>query len=146
MSSGTRDIEDETKFKFTRTVVTLGQDLKGRKITSCTVTVEPTKGAAGSTWPSSLNLFHECLLAAIEEHGEEYRVPGKAEIFVRATNVDTVRALHKDRYVHTGDKEPAEAERKAWGRARMKALNEKLAAGHGARIWVAYKFTSDDEV
>jgi hypothetical protein len=140
-----RDIEDDVKFRFTRKIVPLGVGKKGKPVTSCTVEIVQAHGQPGADWPKALALFRECLIKAIEAGGVDHQRDKAKPIYVKAVKVDDVREMHRQGYVHPGDGDPKEAERKAWGRARTKALNDKLVAGRGELIWFARDDLSEDE-
>jgi AAA domain len=139
-STAQRDIEDNVSFQFTRKIVPLGMDAKGRVVTSCQITISPAGREQVDTWPKSLRLFRKCLLEAIESDGEEYRPNGKRGPVVQAVAVDVVRELHRQQYVSAGDMDATVAASQAWRRAWTKATTEKLvgAANVGARAVVWY--------
>jgi hypothetical protein len=139
-STAQRDIEDNVSFQFTRKIVPLGMDAKGRVVTSCQITISPAGREQVDTWPKSLRLFRKCLLEAIESDGEKYRPNGKRGPVVQAVAVDVVRELHRQQYVNAGDMDATVAASQAWRRAWTKVTNEKLvgAANVGARAVVWY--------
>jgi AAA domain-containing protein len=56
---------------------------------------------------------------------------------VRAVEVKFARKIHEKRYVHDGEGDRFEAERKAWRRNFKKALDSKIVAGDGAElVWI----------
>lgn len=130
-----RDIEDEVKFRFTRKIVTLGVNKKGKPVTSCIVEIAETRGG-DSEWPKALTLFKACLIKAILAGGVDHQPEGKGPMF-KAVQVDAVREAHREAFVHTGTGDPVAAERQAWNRARNAALNNGLMGGKGAYVWFA---------
>ena len=75
-------------------------------------------------WPKGLKLVHQAITAAVLESGLDHRVGGDGPT-VKAVIVQTARAIHKQRYVSSGDGDRNGSARKAWAR------NFKVARGSG---------------
>jgi hypothetical protein len=107
--------------------VEVGTDADGDAITSCVVVpVDETEArAAPNRWSRGLRLVHEAITASLAEAGFQHVVAGSGPT-VTAVFVEDARDLHRQRYVHGGDGDRAEAERKAWARNIRDARNKGL--------------------
>jgi hypothetical protein len=119
----------------------VGVDEDGDTITSCVVLPQenmptPTKA---SGWSRGLTVFREAATEALLEHGRDHRVAGDGPV-VKACSVAEVRDVHKRLYVHNGEGDRSEAERKAWSRALKTARNTHLLGAENANgqdlIWL----------
>lgn len=81
--------------------------------------------AKSSKWTRGLSVFRDATTAAILDGGQEHRPGGDGPI-VKAVTVDCIRAQHSRLYVHSGEGDRAEAERKAWSRALRSARDNRL--------------------
>jgi hypothetical protein len=87
--------------------------------------------STGKRWTRGLHLIHESIVAAFNEgQSIEHRVADDGPT-VRAIFVEDARPFHRERYVHGGDGDRAEAERKAWQRNLQGARNRQLI---GSRV------------
>jgi hypothetical protein len=90
-------------------------------------------------WPKGLKLVHEAITAALIDGGIDHKVSGNGPS-VRAVQVQAARTIHAQRYVSTGDGDPKEAERKAWGRNFKAARSADLIGGETTAgqelIWI----------
>jgi hypothetical protein len=123
-------------------VVDVGVDEDGEKITSCVVV--PTEkpllpNNKASKWSRGLAVFHEAAVNALLEHGRDHRPVGDGPV-VKACLVADVRTEHKRLYVHNGEGDRSEAERKAWSRALKTARNTHLISAENTNgqdfIWL----------
>ena len=112
-----RDHPDGQRFGFAIEVVKLddGKD---------SYVVVPTDAPSPSVKPSrcsrGLTVFREAMQDAMLAHGQEHRPAGNG-LTVKAVAVEDARAAHNRLYVHGGDGDRSEAERKAWTRALQAA-------------------------
>jgi hypothetical protein len=120
----------------------VGMDEDGEKITSCVVVpvdnpVLPNKKA--SRWSHGLTVFHDAAVNALLDHGRDHRVADDGPM-VKACLVADVRTEHKRLYVHNGEGDRSEAERKAWTRALKAARNNNLIGAENTNgqdlIWL----------
>jgi hypothetical protein len=116
-----KDEEGQQMFGYSLRKVDLGIHLKsGDRVTTCLVdwvdgeTARNVK-ASSSPWPKGLTLLSDVLACAILEAGFDHRPSGNGPL-LKAVLLDHVRALHKKRYIGTGDGGRVEAERKAFAR------------------------------
>jgi AAA domain len=78
-----------------------------------------------SRWARGLSVFRDAVTAAILAEGQDHRPGGNGPI-VKAVAVECIRTEHNRLYVHGGDGDRAEAERKAWTRALKSARDNRL--------------------
>jgi hypothetical protein len=105
----------------------VGMDEDGDTISSCVVLPQenmPTPMKA-SGWSRGLTVFRDAVVSALLDHGRDHRVAGNGPV-VKACSVGEVRDVHKRLYVHNGEGDRSEAERKAWSRALKTARNTHL--------------------
>ena len=76
-------------------------------------------------WTRGLTIFRDATAAAMLAEGQDHR-PGGNGAIVKAVSVEDARAEHKRLYVHAGDGDRSEAERKAWRRALQTARSSYL--------------------
>jgi hypothetical protein len=122
-------------------IVTVGKDEDGEDITSCIIiptTAVEEKARAGK-WSKGLRIVHESITAALVDQGLNHKIGGDGPA-VRAVATEDARTEHGRRYLHTGDGDRAEAERKSWQRNLKAARNQGLIGNElsGGRelIWL----------
>jgi hypothetical protein len=97
----------------------------------------PNKKA--NRWSRGLAVFREAALNALLEHGRDHRPAGDGPV-VKACLVSDVRTEHQRLYVHNGEGDRSEAERKAWSRALKTARGSHLISGENTNgqdfIWL----------
>jgi hypothetical protein len=113
------DASEGPLFSFKSEVHEFEQDEDGDPVTVNVVSSEKQLMQAAprgrARWPKGLKLVHEAITAAVLESGLDQRVGGDGPT-VRAVIVQTARAIHKQRYIGSGDGDRNESERKAWTR------------------------------
>jgi AAA domain len=121
--------------------IEVGVDEDGEKITSCVVVEAQTPLARNKAarWSRGLTVFHEAAVNALLEHGRDHRPAGDGPV-VKACFVTDARVEHKRLYVHNGEGDRSEAERKAWTRALKTARGAHLISGENVNgqdlIWL----------
>jgi hypothetical protein len=125
--------------------VVVGKDEDGDDITSCVVVgldedEARDAGRAGrGKWPRGLRVVHESITAALLDGGENHRLGGDGPL-IRAVDATIAKAEHGKRYLHIGDGDRAEAERKSWQRNFREARSRNLIcnelAGGRDLIWL----------
>lgn len=139
------DSEEGERVAFTLESVPVGKDADGNLTTAPLVApadpeiVRQIK-TTGKRWTKGLRLVHEAIVAALAD-GVAFDHQITQGPLVRAIYVEDARPFHKTRYVHGGDGDRAEAERKAWHRNIREARNRNLIAS-GVRagreiMWLA---------
>jgi hypothetical protein len=129
-----KDAEDGQIFAYTLRQVHLGvHNTSGDPVTSCLVDWldnHAAKTAKGSSkgWPKGLTTLYDVLTTASIETGFDHRSNGDGPM-VRAVPIEDVRALHRKRYIGSGDGDRQEAERKAFGRNLRTAKDARLLSG-----------------
>jgi AAA domain len=103
-------------------------DVSEGKQSYVVIPADAPPASKANRWSRGLAVFHDAALAALLAHGQEHRPAGDGPI-VKACLVTDVRAEHKRLYVHNGDGERTEAERKAWARALKTARDSNLLSG-----------------
>jgi AAA domain len=113
------DAPEGPLFSFKSEVHEFERDEDGDPVTVNVVSSEEQSVQAArrgsDRWPKGLKLVHEAIRAAMLESGLDHRVGGDGPT-VKAIIVQTARAIHKQRYVSSGDGDRNESERKAWAR------------------------------
>jgi hypothetical protein len=135
------DSEEGERVAFTLKSVPIGQDGDGNPTTAPVVVpsepLSPNKKA--TRWSHGLAVFREAALNASLEHGRDHRPAGDGPV-VKACLVSDVRTEHKRLYVHNGEGDRSEAERKAWSRALTTARGSHLISGENTNgqdfIWL----------
>ena len=137
-----KDGEDGLSFTFKLQKVTLGQDRKGRDVTTCLLsdvtdlTRAERKTRTGPSIPSSLRLFMDIFADVISEHGTDERPIADMPV-VRCIGIEKLRTAF---YRRRGD-ESLNTKRSAFNRALSAATAAKfiLAAENdsGALLWKA---------
>jgi hypothetical protein len=79
-------------------------------------------------WTDGLKTVRNSIDEAILKHGFKHRVSGDGPE-VNAVKREHVRAIHKIKYINTGDKDKGSAERQAWSANFKRALDGGLVAG-----------------
>lgn len=103
----------------------------GRNGTTAPVAIPLENSAtprAASSWQPKLRLIRDCIAEAVIEHCIEHRIGGDG-LTVKAAPVARARAIHSQRYVHTGIADRGAAERQAWTRNFKVSQNSGLIAG-----------------
>jgi len=146
-----KDEEDGAIFGYSLRKVDLGSHkTTGDAVTSCLVDwldAETVRGVRSSQtrWPKGLRIFNETITAAILDAGQNHQPSGDGPL-LKATTVDAARAIHRKKYVHAGEGDPAEAERKAWQRNFKQARDGGLIGGETVNgvqlVWLAKAGTS----
>jgi hypothetical protein len=116
-----RDGPDGTHWGFVIELVDVGD---GRQSYVVVPADAPTP-IKSSRWTRGLSVFRDATAAAMIAHGQDHRPAGDGPI-VKAVSVESVRIEHNRLYVHGGDGDRAEAERKAWSRALQNARYSHL--------------------
>lgn len=137
------DSDEGETIGFTLESVVVGTDDGGQQTTAPIVVPadRPQRAPRASKWTRGLNLIQEAITSAINDGlAIDHRATSDAPI-VRAVSTDDARQYHKQRYVHGGDGDRAEAERKAWQRNIREARNRSLI-GSGMKdgkelVWLA---------
>jgi hypothetical protein len=88
----------------------------------------PTKT---SRWTRGLSVFRDAVTAAILAEGQDHRPAGNGPI-VKAVAVECIRTEHNRLYVHGGNGDRAEAERKAFARALKSARDNRLISSENS--------------
>lgn len=88
---------------------------------------DPAQVERSKDWPKGLRLVRDVITEAMVESGLNHRVGGDGDP-IRATTLQAARALHRSRYVSTGDGDREVAERQAWSR-NIKAARERQLVG-----------------
>jgi hypothetical protein len=133
------DSEEGESIGFTLESVVVASD--GTEAPIVVPAEQPTKAPKSERWTRGLSLVQEAINAAINDGlAIDHRATGDAPI-VRAVSTDDARQYHRQRYVHGGDGDRAEAERKAWQRNIREARNRSLI-GSGVKdgkelVWLA---------
>lgn len=137
-----KDGEDGLSFTFKLQKITLGQDRKGRDVTTCLLsdvtdlTRAERKTRTGPSIPSSLRLFMDIFADVISEHGTDERPIADMPV-VRCIGIEKLRTAF---YRRRGD-ESLNTKRSAFNRALSAATAAKfiLAAENdsGALLWKA---------
>jgi hypothetical protein len=113
--------------------VEVGVDEDGEKITTCVVVpAEKSPNKKASRWSRGLTVFHDAALEASLKHGRDHHPAGDGPL-VKACLVSDVRTEHKRLYVHTGEGDRSEAERKAWRRALKAARDGHLIGAENTK-------------
>jgi len=151
-----KDGPEGEKVTFTLKTVIVGNDARGNDMTSCIVEpcesdlpVKGKKVAGGgkATWTAKLSTVQKCIAEAILQGSIKHQVMGDGP-WVNASLLETVRELHKRKFVGDGDYEGdklqarKEAERQEWSRklksARLGGLvGVENVEGVGEIIWFA---------
>jgi AAA domain-containing protein len=122
------DGEEGERVSFTLESVAINQDADGN-VTTAPVVIPadvPSIKSSGNRWTKGLRLVQESIVAALNENSAiEHRVANNGPQ-VRAVFVDDARPFHRHCYVHGGEGDRAEAERKAWQRNLREARNRSL--------------------
>src|ERR1700730_11607720 len=136
------DSEEGESVAFTLESVPIGQDGEGNQTTAPVVV--PAENASPpnkkvNRWSHGLAVFREAALNASLEHGRDHRPAGDGPV-VKACLVSDVRTEHKRLYVHNGEGDRSEAERKAWSRALTTARGSHLISSENTNwqdfIWL----------
>jgi hypothetical protein len=97
--------------------------------------------ARGARAAGGLSVFRDATTAAVLAEGQDHRPGGDGRIIVKAVTVEAVRSHHNRLYVHGGDGDRAEAERKAWTRALKSARDNHLIGSENSCgrdfVWLA---------
>jgi hypothetical protein len=130
------DSPEGEQVSFTLESVTIGEDTTAPVVLPTDAV--PQKRQRGG-WTKGLRLVQEAITDALADgKAFEHMIPGGPT--VRAVHVEDARSFHRQRYVHGGDGDRAEAERKAWRRNLQTARNQNLIGSgtHGEReiIWL----------
>ena len=83
--------------------------------------------AVGRDCPAGLRAVLDAVNEALIDNGTSHKIENGPT--VRAVDVKTARAVHKKRYLHTGEGDRDAAERQAWSRNFKKAESDKFIAG-----------------
>jgi hypothetical protein len=105
--------------------VTIGIDSDGAPISSCVVRPAEAPGPAARGWPKGFASLRDALDAIMLAQDYQHQ-PTDGGNPVKAALVDQVRQQHRKGYVHHGDGDRSEAERKAWRRQFTKACDSSL--------------------
>jgi hypothetical protein len=131
-----RDGVDGTRWGFTIEPV----DVSDGKRSFVVVPADTPTMAKSSHWSRGLTVFREAVQKALLAHGQDHRPAGNGSV-VKAVAVEDARAEHNRLYVHGGDGDRSEAERKAWSRALQTARGTHLIGGESScghdLIWLA---------
>lgn len=130
------DSEEGERVTFGLESVVIGIEDEGQETTApVVVPVDPAvvrHARSESRWTKGLRLIQESIVAVMSEgQAIEHRVAGDEPI-VRVVFVEDARLFHRQRYVHGGDGDRAEAERKAWHR-NMKEARNRCLIGSGLK-------------
>jgi AAA domain len=112
--------------------IEVGVDEDGENITSCVVVPAENPPSPATRWSRGLTVFHDAVLTALLEHGRDHRPGGDGPV-VKACPVSDVRTEHKRLYVHNGEGDRSEAERKAWRRALKTARDSHLIGAENTK-------------
>jgi hypothetical protein len=116
-----RDGPDGTRWGFAIEPV----DISEGKHSFVVVPADTATMPKGSRWTRRLSIFRDAAAAALLAEGQDHRPGGNGPI-VKAVPVECIRTEHNRLYVHGGDGDRAEAERKAWARALKSARDNRL--------------------
>jgi hypothetical protein len=153
-----KDGPEGEKITFQLRTVEVGKDVRGSAMTSCVVEAVETdlpmpgkKGKKGekaaATWTSALSTMQKCISEAIVQDDITHRVMGDGPT-VKSSLLETVRELHKRKFVGDGDyegdklKARKQNERQYWkrhlGEARKAGLvGVENVEGLGEIVWFA---------
>jgi AAA domain len=131
-----RDGLDGTRWGFAIESV----DVSEGKRSFVVVSADTPTMAKSSRWTRGLSVFRDAVTAAIIAEGEDHR-PGGDGAIVKAVPVECAKSQHNRLYVHSGDGDRSEAERKAWRRALQTARGTQLIGSESScgrdLIWLA---------
>jgi hypothetical protein len=132
-----RDDADCRKFYYTLKPVAIGlHQLSGQVVSSCCVewldAAATDAKPSSNKWSKSLTTFRAALGSALESSGRQHRVRGDGPTVI-AVDVKCVHSEHNRIYVHGGDGDRKEAERKAWQRGLKEAPRRKSSTSAGNR-------------
>ena len=116
-----RDGLDGTRWGFAIEPV----DLSDGKRSFVVVPADAPTTSKSSRWTRGLSIFRDAVNAAILAEGQDHRPGGDGPI-IKAVPVERIRTEHNRLYVHGGDGDRSEAERKAWARALKTARDSRL--------------------
>jgi hypothetical protein len=116
-----RDGPEGTRWGFAIELVDVGDG----KHSYVVVPADAPAPSESSRWTRGLAVFRDATAAAMLAQGQDHRPGGDGPV-VKAVSVESVRIEHNRLYVHGGDGDRAEAERKAWGRALKTARDNRV--------------------
>jgi len=122
-----KDGNDNWSRDFTLTKVDLGSGKSSLVVESVSELDTPSKSKK-SGWTDGLKTVRNSIDEAILKYGFKHRVSGDGPE-VNAVKREHVRAIHKIKYINTGDKDKGSAERQAWSANFKRALDGGLVAG-----------------
>jgi hypothetical protein len=123
-----RDGPDGMRWGFGIDVINVGDGKQSYVV----IPADTPPASNANPWTRGLAVFRDAVLAALLAHGQEHRPAGDGPI-VKACLVAEVRVEHNRLYVHSGEGDRAEAERKAWQRA-LKAARDSHLIGAESRL------------
>src|SRR5262249_15656363 len=116
-----RDHPGGQRFGFAIELIDLSDD----KSSYVVVETDAPPASKGSRGSRGLTVLKDAINEAALAHGEEHRAAGNG-LIVQAVALEDARAAHNRLYVHGGDGDRSEAERKAWTRALQAARGTPL--------------------
>lgn len=124
------DAPEGPLFSFQSETHEFGHDEDGDPIT--VNIVKPIEGPVAPArkshqWPGGLRLIRDCIISAMDA-AIDHRVAGDGPT-VKAVTKDAARAIHRQRYVNTGDGKRDDAERQAWSKNFKRARADNLISG-----------------
>jgi hypothetical protein len=122
-----RDGPDGARWGFAIELVDVGDGKQSYVV----VPADAPAPIKGSRWTRGLSVFRDAAAAAMLAHGQDHRPGGDGPI-VKAVSVENVRTEHNRLYVHGGDGDRAEAERKAWARALKTARDNRVISSENS--------------
>jgi hypothetical protein len=131
-STKQRDHVDRERWGFAIELVDLGD---GKQSFVVVPADTPPATKSSTRWTRGLTVFRDALTSAILDHGQDHRPKGDGPI-VKAVRVGDVRAAHSIDYIHGGEGDRVEAERKAWQRALKAARDNHLIGGERDLVWL----------
>jgi hypothetical protein len=131
-----RDHPDGQQFGFAIESVELADGKSSYVVIPTDAPVAPK----ASRWSRGLTVFRDAVHEAMLAHGQDHRPAGNGQA-VKAVAVEDARAAHNRLYVHAGEGDRSEAERKAWKRALQNARGTHLIGSESScgrdLIWLA---------